>query len=42
MAIFSTVITTPALRYYWPRAGLGESSVGVEDTAGDAGRRSRG
>jgi len=25
MAIVSTVITTPALRYYLPRAGLGEA-----------------
>ena len=42
MAIFSTVITTPALRYYLPRVGLGPSGIGVEDAAGDAGRRSRG
>jgi hypothetical protein len=41
MAIFSTVITTPALRYYLPRAGLGPSGVSVEDAAGDARRRSR-
>jgi Kef-type K+ transport system membrane component KefB len=36
MAIFSTVITTPALRYYLPRAGLSRSGIGVEDAAGDA------
>jgi Kef-type K+ transport system membrane component KefB len=39
MAIFSTVITTPALRYYLPRAGLGRSGIGVEHAAGQARRR---
>jgi Kef-type K+ transport system membrane component KefB len=38
MAIFSTVITTPALRHYLPRVGLGQSGIGVEDAAGDARR----
>lgn len=33
MAIFSTVITTPALRYYLPRTRLGKpSGIGIEDT----------
>lgn len=42
MAIFSTVITMPALRYYLPRAALSRSGIGVEDAAGGAGRRSGG
>jgi Kef-type K+ transport system membrane component KefB len=36
MAIFSTVITTPALRYYLPRAGLKYSGIGIDDAAGDS------
>jgi len=42
MAIFSTVITTPALRYYLPRAGLGDSGIGIEDAARDTRYGSRG
>jgi Kef-type K+ transport system membrane component KefB len=42
MAIFSTVITAPALRYYLPRAGLGPSGIGIEDAARAARYRSRG
>lgn len=42
MAIVSTVITTPAVRYCLPRAGLGRSGIGIEDAAGDAGRGSGG
>jgi Kef-type K+ transport system membrane component KefB len=33
MAIFSTVITTPALRYYLPRAGLAPSGIGIDGAA---------
>lgn len=42
MAIFSTVITTPALRYYMPRAGLAPSGIGIDGAARDARQRSRG
>jgi len=42
MAIVSTVITTPALRYYMPRAGLAPSGVGVEGAAGGTGQQTRG
>jgi len=42
MAIFSTVITTPALRYYMPRAGLTPSGVGIDGAARDARQRTRG
>jgi len=42
MAIFSTVITTPALRYYMPRAGLIPSGVGIDGAARDARQRTRG
>jgi Kef-type K+ transport system membrane component KefB len=42
MAIVSTVITTPALRYYMPRAGLAPSGVGVEGAAGGTGQHTRG
>jgi Kef-type K+ transport system membrane component KefB len=42
MAIFSTVITTPALRYYMPRAGLAPSGVGIDGAARDARQRTRG
>jgi len=42
MAIVSTVITTPALRYYMPRAGLTPSGVGIDGAAGNARRRARG
>jgi Kef-type K+ transport system membrane component KefB len=42
MAIFSTVITTPALRYYMPRAGLAPSGVGIDGTARGTRQRTRG
>jgi Kef-type K+ transport system membrane component KefB len=42
MAIVSTVITTPALRYYMPRAGLAPSGIGVEGAAGGTGQQTRG
>ena len=42
MAIFSTVITTPALRYYLPRAGFGPSGIGIENAAREAGYGTRG
>jgi Kef-type K+ transport system membrane component KefB len=42
MAIFSTVITTPALRYYLPRAGLAPSGIGVDGAVGDTRQRTRG
>jgi Kef-type K+ transport system membrane component KefB len=43
MAIFSTVITTPALRHYLKRTGLaGTSSVGVDGAVREAGARTRG
>jgi Kef-type K+ transport system membrane component KefB len=41
MAIFSTVITTPALRYYMPRAGLAPSGIGIDGAARDARQRTR-
>jgi Kef-type K+ transport system membrane component KefB len=42
MAIFSTVITTPALRYYLPRAGLAPSGIGVDGAVRDTRQRTRG
>jgi Kef-type K+ transport system membrane component KefB len=42
MAIFSTVITTPALRYYMPRAGLAPSGVGIDGAARGTRQRTRG
>ncbi len=42
MAIVSTVITTPALRHYMPRAGLTPSGVGIDGAARDARQRTRG
>jgi Kef-type K+ transport system membrane component KefB len=42
VAIFSTVITTPALRYYMPRAGLAPSGVGIDGAARGTRQRTRG
>jgi Kef-type K+ transport system membrane component KefB len=42
MAIFSTVITTPALRYYISRAALAPSGIGIDGAARDARLRTRG
>jgi len=43
MAIFSTVITTPALRHYLRRTGLAEpSGIGVDGAVREAGSRARG
>jgi len=42
MAIVSTVITTPALRYYLPRTGLAPSGIGVDGAARESRQRTRG
>ena len=36
MAISSTVVTTPALRYFLPRAGYNRSGIRVDDAAAAA------